>query len=177
MDKAAVFIDQGYFSRILEFYGLQKTSELPDGSADFENRLDYTKFSEELCTLNSCERFRTYVYDSLPYQGKPPTVFESSLLSKKQAFKAYLDSSPSFLTRYGLCMKIPNKQCYMYAKGRFEKPCEHIAQKGVDVRFTIDLVSLATDKRVDKAILVTGDSDFIPAINYARDQNMKVILY
>lgn len=65
----------------------------------------------------------------------------------------------------------------MHKTGKFERPCEHITQKGVDVRFTIDLVSLATDKRIDKAILITGDSDFIPAIEYARNQNMKITVY
>lgn len=176
MDKAAIFIDQGYFSRILELFGIQRTQKLADGSAGFENRLDYAAFSDKLCRLHSSERFRTYVYDALPYKGNPPNAWESSLFAEKQKFKSYLDSQPSFLTRYGVCMRIPNKSCQM--KERDLGPqCEHITQKGVDVRFSIDLVSLAADKRIDKAILITGDSDFIPAIEYARNQNMKVILY
>ena len=81
------------------------------------------------------------------------------------------------MTRYGACMKIPFDECQSYKKGKIDTPCYAIKQKGVDVRFSIDLVSLATDKKIDKAILITGDSDFIPAINYARETGMKIFLY
>lgn len=175
VDKAGVFIDQGYFSRILECFGFQQTSKLPNGTAKFKNEVDYVAFSEELCKMNNSERFRTYIYDALPYQSNPPNIWEKSHFSEKQKFKTYLDSCPSFITRYGACMKLPNKNCYMGHQGNV--PCVHIGQKGVDVRFSIDLVSLATDKRIDKAVLITGDSDFVPAINYAREENMKIILY
>ncbi|MDD5318105.1 MAG: NYN domain-containing protein [Candidatus ainarchaeum sp.] len=176
MDKAAVFIDQGYFEKILSYFGHQKTETLPDGKARFSNYLDYAKFSDKLCALHSSERFRTFIYDALPYKHNPPNDYESSLFAQKQRFQAYLDTQNSFLTRYGTCMVIPNKGCY-FSRKRGGQPCWHITQKGVDVRFTIDLVSLSADKRVGKAILITGDSDFIPAIKYAREQNMKIILY
>ncbi|MEK6924485.1 MAG: NYN domain-containing protein [Candidatus Micrarchaeota archaeon] len=148
-----------------------------NGIPEFKNKLDYLAFSEKLCRTHNSERFRTYVYDALPYQHNPPNAWESAHLAEKQKFKSYLDSLPSFMTRYGICLEIPNKNCYCFKKGTFTTPCKHITQKGVDVRFSIDLVSLATDKRIDKAILITGDSDFIPAINYAREVNMKITLY
>jgi len=173
MDKAAIFIDQGYFGRVLELLNLQKTHFLPNNEVKFENKLDYLKFSEKLCRIHNSERFRTYVYD----QRDPPQNYDSNHFAEKQKFKVYLDSLPSFLTRYGACMLVPNKKCQMHMQGKLSRPCEHITQKGVDVRFSIDLVSLATDKRIDKAILITGDSDFIPAISYAREVNMKVFLY
>ncbi|VVC72258.1 NYN domain protein [uncultured archaeon] len=175
MDKAAVFIDQGYFSRVLSIFGHQRTETLPDGTARFTNLLDYAKFSDKLCKNHFAERFRTYIYDAPPYTGNPPSAYERTLLAQKQKFKFYLDSQTAFLTRYGACMRIPNKDCFLSKNGK--APCYHITQKGVDVRFSIDLVSLATDRRIDKAILITGDSDFIPAIQYARDQHMKIILY
>lgn len=177
MDKAALFIDQGYLSKILEDAGLQATIKQPDGSVKFENMLDYLKFSNKLCQANMSERFRTYVYDAPPYQNDPPTEYERTLFSEKQKFKTYLDSQPSFQTRQGICLRIPNKECYQHKSGKFKEPCRHITQKGVDVKFTIDLVSLATDKRIDKVILITGDSDFVPAIEYARDSHLKIILY
>ncbi len=39
MDKSAVFIDQGYFGRVLAQFDLQKTVFNPDNTVVFENNL------------------------------------------------------------------------------------------------------------------------------------------
>ena len=41
----------------------------------------------------------------------------------------------------------------------------------------VDLVRLSWDKQISKAILVTGDSDFVPAIEAAKDAGVLVQLY
>jgi uncharacterized LabA/DUF88 family protein len=38
-----------------------------------------------------------------------------------------------------------------------------ISQKGVDMRIGVDITSLAFKKQVDRIILISGDSDFVPA--------------
>lgn len=38
-----------------------------------------------------------------------------------------------------------------------------VKQKGVDMRIGIDISSLAFKKQVDRIILISGDSDFVPA--------------
>lgn len=43
-----------------------------------------------------------------------------------------------------------------------------VDQKGVDMRIGIDIASLAYKKLVDKMILISGDSDFVPAAKLAR---------
>ncbi|MCK4327057.1 MAG: NYN domain-containing protein [Candidatus Diapherotrites archaeon] len=130
-----------------------------------------------MCGLEGAKRFRTYVYDADPYQNNPPTQDDRDQLSEKQRFFNWLEGLPSFTVRKGKCLKREFKQCHGYKVGHFLTPCWHITQKGVDVKFSVDLVSLAWDKRIDKAILVTGDSDFIPAIENAKDANMKAIIY
>lgn len=49
-------------------------------------------------------------------------------------------------------------------------------QKGVDIRIGIDIASMALKKQVDQLILVTGDSDFVPAAKLARREGVDVIL-
>lgn len=51
-----------------------------------------------------------------------------------------------------------------------------IAQKGVDMRIGIDIVSLAFKKQVDQIILISGDSDFVPAAKQARREGIDFIL-
>ena len=48
-------------------------------------------------------------------------------------------------------------------------------EKGVDVRIAVDLVSMACDKELNKAILCSSDSDLQPAIKELRDRNVEVV--
>ncbi len=49
-------------------------------------------------------------------------------------------------------------------------------QKGVDMRIGIDIASMAYKKQVDQIILVSGDSDFVPAAKLARREGIDFIL-
>lgn len=49
-------------------------------------------------------------------------------------------------------------------------------QKGVDIKIGIDIASLAYKRLVEKIVLVTGDSDFVPAAKLARREGIDVVL-
>ena len=51
-----------------------------------------------------------------------------------------------------------------------------IAQKGVDMRIGVDISSLAFKKQVERIILISGDSDFVPAAKQARREGVDFIL-
>lgn len=51
-----------------------------------------------------------------------------------------------------------------------------LRQKGVDMRIGLDISSLALKQQVDKIILVSGDSDFVPAAKIARREGIEFIL-
>jgi uncharacterized LabA/DUF88 family protein len=51
-----------------------------------------------------------------------------------------------------------------------------IAQKGVDTKMSLDIASLAYKRLVDRIVLITGDSDFVPAAKLARREGIDVIL-
>ena len=44
----------------------------------------------------------------------------------------------------------------------------NVHQKGVDMRVGLDIASLTLKKQVEVIVLVTGDSDFVPAMKFAR---------
>ena len=52
----------------------------------------------------------------------------------------------------------------------------NIEQKGVDMRIGIDIASLAYKKLVNQIILISGDSDFVPAAKQARREGIDFIL-
>ncbi len=51
-----------------------------------------------------------------------------------------------------------------------------VSQKGVDMRIGVDITSLAFKKQVDQIILISGDSDFVPAAKQARREGIDFIL-
>ncbi len=51
-----------------------------------------------------------------------------------------------------------------------------LSRKSVDMRLGIDMVRLALRGLVRTVIVVTGDSDFVPAFKFVRREGLKVIL-
>lgn len=51
-----------------------------------------------------------------------------------------------------------------------------VSQKGVDMRIGVDISSLAFKNQVDRIILISGDSDFVPAAKQARRKGIDFIL-
>lgn len=52
----------------------------------------------------------------------------------------------------------------------------NITQKGVDMKIGLDIAWISLEKVSQRIILVTGDSDFIPAIKFARRCGIQVFL-
>ncbi|WP_130472657.1 NYN domain-containing protein [Candidatus Magnetaquicoccus inordinatus] len=53
---------------------------------------------------------------------------------------------------------------------------EDFKQKGVDMKIGLDIAWLATKRIVDYIVLITGDTDFVPAMKFARREGVRVIL-
>jgi uncharacterized LabA/DUF88 family protein len=51
-----------------------------------------------------------------------------------------------------------------------------MAQKGVDIRIGLDIAWISLKRVVDILVLVTGDSDFVPVMKFARKEGLKVYL-
>jgi uncharacterized LabA/DUF88 family protein len=148
--KAAIFIDGGYLAAILRNYfgGM---------------RVDFSRLSEKLAQPDL--RFRTYNYYCMPYQSNPPTMEERNRYEDAMRFFNALRMSPRFEVRHG-----------RLKRGLDDRGRPTFEQKGVDVLMSVDLVKLAATNQIDRAVLVTGDSDFVPAIKVAKE-SINVSLY
>ena len=51
-----------------------------------------------------------------------------------------------------------------------------IKQKGVDMKIGVDIASLAYKHQVDQIVLISGDSDFVPAAKLARREGIDFVL-
>lgn len=148
MSRYAVFIDGGYFKKVLR---------------EFNERICYLRLSEAV----SCgeERLRTYYYDCPPYLSKRATPQDKQRQSNFDRFRKALEMLPRFQVRLGRLAKYDTSQG------------PEFVQKKVDVLLTVDLVKLSLEHQIQRAVLIAGDSDFVPAIQVARDAGTVVQLY
>ena len=51
-----------------------------------------------------------------------------------------------------------------------------IVQKGVDIKIGLDIASIAYKKLAQRIVLISGDSDFVPAAKLARREGLDFIL-
>ena len=97
----------------------------------------------------------------MPYQSDPPTEEERERYSKAYKFLFTLRRLPRFEVRLGKLSRIG---------GQF-------VQKRVDILLAVDLVRMSWDKQIGTAVLLTGDSDFVPAVQAAKDAGVLAQLY
>lgn len=150
--NAAIFIDGGYFDRVSRDCG--------------SPRIDFGKLSSILAKPH--ELLRTYYYHCLPYMGPMPSEEDQTRYDNKQRFFTALTRLNRFEVREG-------KLEYRGTDKESERPI--FEQKRVDIYLGVDLVMLATKQRIHRAILVTGDSDFLPAIRAAKNEGVLIHLY
>ncbi len=150
MGRYAVFIDGGYARKVLNQFDNPKVS--------------YLKFSE--CVANRQERLRTYYYDCAPYTSSPPTPDEKTKKSVFDRFTFSLERLPRFQVRLG-----------RLARRHLSDGTTQYEQKMVDILLAVDLVQLSVQHQIQRAVLLANDSDFVPAIQIARDAGTIVELY
>jgi uncharacterized LabA/DUF88 family protein len=51
-----------------------------------------------------------------------------------------------------------------------------IKQKNVDIKIGLDVAWLSSKRIVDRLVLVSGDSDFVPAMKFARREGVQIVL-
>ncbi len=110
-------------------------------------RLGYERFSSLLCSDINLERFRTYIYDCQ--------------FKREESFFKSLNMEDSFEVRLGDLKFRDNGE---------------ITQKQVDVLIVMDMIQLSLKGKVQHIILVSADSDFIPAVKFVKEEGVKVHL-
>lgn len=122
-------------------------------------RIDYLLLPNEITA--GYLRLRTYVYDALPYQGSPPTREESERVGKKQEFFNKIESYPSTEVRQG--------------KQKLRE--WGFIQKAVDVLLAMDMITISVKRQIQKAVLISGDADFVPVVKACKNEGVSVTLY
>jgi uncharacterized LabA/DUF88 family protein len=153
-----------------------------------------TAFVEKLRALPSVEGMRLhriYYYDAKPLQGVIRTPLGGKTIDfgvtpaavRNHRIQAVLHREPFFALRFGellhhgwnLKQRTLNRaESGITIDAQDIEPTIH--QKGVDMRIGLDIASLTLKRHVQVIVLVTADSDFVPAMKFARREGAQLFL-
>lgn len=151
MERTVVFIDAGFTDKVANNLGI---------------RFDFDKLARH--AADGGRLIRTFYYYCSPYKSRQPTPEEETRYASHQRFIGFLQTLDRFELRQG-------RLAYRGQDSNTGQPI--LEQKGIDVMLALDLVRIANSHQIQKAVLLTSDSDFVPAIRMAKDEGMEVILY
>lgn len=192
MKKAAILIDGGWFTKVLRRELSIPGKPRPTITADLvcKNALQ-TLASDE-------EAFRIFYYDAFPFDGTAQNPVDGTItdFSKTGTYSYHtklcdeLGQMDLVALRRGVLKQrgwtltepyIQNAITHRNATPPQAPPLLgpgdvylHLEQKGVDMRIGIDVATLSIKKLVDRIILLSGDTDMIPAMKLCRREGVQV---
>lgn len=183
--KYAILIDGGFIKKKLQ----SKNNHFPT-VAEIEAEITRIKVDPN---LSNYTLLRVYFYDAPPATGIVTNPIDGTAtdLSTSGHFAANvglqqaLELQPDMALRMGetvvhgwelggAALKHIQKNGGRAVEAKDFVP--NIEQKGVDLRIGLDIARLAVRQLVDIIVVVTGDSDMVPAFKFARREGMRVYL-
>ena len=193
VSKIAVLIDGGFYRRRAQALQGEKTPE--ERRKELMNycykRINDTKDHQKY------DLYRIFYYDCPPMEKKVyhPLLKRTVDFSKSELYRWMTD----FLGELKECRKVALRlgvladaqACYTLRPDAVKKLCSgsllsedleekhfmlDVTQKGADMKIGVDIASLAYKGQVEKIVLISGDSDFVPAAKLARREGIDFVL-
>lgn len=183
----AILLDGGFLTKRL----YSKLGNRPATAADIQTECNRLMALPQVADY---ELLRIYYYDAFPSSQRVQQPISKTALDlastpryrQSQSLYDQLVLLPHFALRMGHVV-LPPVQWRI--KARVQKALsvtprplvDHdfelaLSQKGVDMRVGMDMARLALRELVRAVVVVTADSDFVPAFKFVRREGVKVIL-
>lgn len=127
-----------------------------------EYRLDYPRLARTIADRRGGIFQRLYFYTAM---AKKIPAYEKQV-EQVQRFIHALQSHEQVIVRVGNLISI----------GKDEEGKDILTEKGTDVQLAVDLVSLAFTNAYDEAVLLSADTDYLPAIELVRQIGKNVVI-
>ena len=166
--KTVVMIDGGYIR-----------AAAARAARTFDN--DFIRTFSGGCVSPGEYLIRVIYYDAPLYRGSVQLPV-SGLAKKFEGSDAWLDDlagSHRFAVRRGALGFRGWKPKTTPISGRAltdEDFSPVFEQKGVDMRIGLDIASMSERRSVDRIVLVSGDTDMVPAMKHARKAGLEVVM-
>lgn len=193
MAKIAILVDGGFYRRRAQaLYGEKTAQERLDELITYcYKHVSDPKDPQEYIL------YRIFYYDCPPmsknvfhpFLGKTVDFSKSDLYKWMSEFLDSIKGKRKVALRLGLLAD--TQACYNLRSDALKRLCDgrlnfeeleekhftlDVKQKGVDMKIGVDIASLAYKKQVEKIVLISGDSDFVPAAKLARREGIDFVL-
>lgn len=167
--RAVLLIDGGHLRAVARNAKLQYNNDFIDGFA-------------KSCPVDDEELVKILYYDCAPYHGeqKLPISGEIKKFENNDAWLDNLGQRDLFAIRRGQLKfrgwspkRIPIATTELTDQDF--KP--NFEQKGVDMRLGLDIARLADERLAERLLLISADTDMIPAIKQARKAGIQVVVF
>ena len=182
MDSFAILVDGGFIRRRLgnkaEPMSASQVSEL------------VRRIGEDPC-VTGMRLHRVYFYDAAPFDGSKEKPLRGGKIdfqkeptyARSRSLHQDLKTAPYVALRMGELLfrgwTVDNGKL-RGSKERVEVSAEDLHpvfhQKAVDMRLGLDIAALTLKRLVRAIVLVAGDSDFVPAMKFARREGAQLFL-
>ena len=182
--KFAVLLDGGFVTKILKAR-LKKYPTADDVIKECDRIVALPDFKDH-------DLLRIYFYDAPPASGVIQNPVDNSKIdlgvtpihSQCSALLDTLELKPNIALRLGETMSRGWKIGDAAFKDMMKNPrpasakdlVPNIEQKGVDLRIGLDIARLSLKDMVSAIVIVTGDSDLVPAFKFARREGVRIYL-
>lgn len=189
--RTAILVDGGFYRyRAQAIWGVKTPKERANELVSYCMRhINSEKPHREL--------YRIFYYDCLPISKKVyhPFLKTTQDLSKTDLYKWTIDFHNELKKKRKLAIRLgrlsENTLTYNLKNDALKRICNgriqfedltesdfslSVEQKGVDMKIGLDISSLSYKKQVDQIVLISGDSDFVPAAKHARREGIDFIL-
>ncbi len=189
--STAILVDGGFYRRRAIYYWGEKSPEdRANELFDFCTKLLHNKHERR-------NLYRIFYYDCPPIENNVfnPITHKQINLSKTYEYKWTMDFFQELRHKRKMALRLgklsTNELYYNIKPDSFKKLMNgslkldelseadiqlNVVQKGVDMRIGVDISSLTYKKQVQQIILISGDSDFVPAAKQARREGIDFIL-
>lgn len=189
--KTAILVDGGFYRRRAQkVFGDVSAQERANELSDYckrhlkthgENSNLYRIFYYD-CPPTNKRIFHPLLQKQVDYSKTELYIWMNQFLDelkRKRKFAIRLGKLAEEQAHYTIRPDIIKKLCNgsmtfdMLTESDF---CIEIDQKGVDMKIGLDIASMSYKHQVDQIILISGDSDFVPAAKLARREGIDFIL-
>ncbi len=180
MQRIAFIVDGGYFCKRYKV----RYKKYPNANDVEKYITSIFKYIKKENSIQNLEIYRVFYYDCPPIE----VDFLISKLENKQIstedmerFSDYYKEQHNNMRNFHNNLKRKNyfalRMGILQFKGineKYKKPI--LNQKGVDMRIGLDIADITSKKLCSKIVLISGDTDMIPAMKKARKEGIHVYL-
>ncbi len=184
--KLAILIDGAWFHKAIQHATTFKKRDITCEMI-YENTKKIINDDEAL--------YRIFYYNAIPYDkqneinpisGERINFGNTSLANAMRKFHEDMNCKAQVALRLGTLAKKGWVICQSKQDEMIENHKESMeisakdmhmvfGQKGVDMRIGLDVASLTFKRLVDRIVIISGDTDFIPAMKLARREGVQIV--